>query len=303
MKNGKIQPRRGFTLVELLVVIGIIALLISILLPSLQNARRSAKSVACLSNLRTIGQGMQMYSNDNRGVILPCMVWGRDSSNASAPDFWPFLLINGRYLPNPNIIDTGTGGAPTNSVFVCPSASMPNTEMLDGYKRIVSRILMPNSQPTNNGANGAAIVYMGYSANGPQGLTAANTLAAPQRYLPMQGQPLTAADNAHASGGLGTFPIQKSTNFSVPTRTVILLDARDSNFWSFNDRILGTRHGKNLGGSQKLTTGTTNILFLDGHVEGVPRRDLPSVNNSNHILGITSQMLNDRVVWNARQLK
>lgn len=303
MRTHGNAKQTGFTLVELLVVIGIIALLISILLPSLQQARRQAQTVACLSNLRTIGQGMQMYTNDNRGVILPSMVWGRDSGGASTSDSWPFLLINGKYLPNPNIVDDGSGTSPTNSVFICPAAAMPNTQMLDGYKRIVSKILMPNSQPIDNGANGAAIVYMGYSANGPQGLTAANTLASPQRFLPMQGQPLTAADDAHASGGRGTFPIQKVTNFSLPTKTVVLLDARDTNFWSFNDRIIGTRHGRNLGGSQVLTTGTTNILFLDGHVESVPRRDLPSVNNSNHILGTTAQMLNDRVVWNARQLK
>src|SRR2546423_12422172 len=60
------RHKRAFTLVELLVVIGIIAVLISILLPSLNKARQAANRAACLSNLRSIGQMMAIYAAENQ---------------------------------------------------------------------------------------------------------------------------------------------------------------------------------------------------------------------------------------------
>lgn len=63
------QQRSGFTLIELLVVVAIIVVLISVLLPSLNNARQQAKAVGCMSNQRQIGLAIQMYTYENNGTI------------------------------------------------------------------------------------------------------------------------------------------------------------------------------------------------------------------------------------------
>lgn len=89
MQTSASARKAGFTLVELLVVIGIIAVLIAMLLPALSQARNQAKSVQCQSNLRQIGQALVMYGNDNRSWVYPPL----RGANQPRLERWPMYVF------------------------------------------------------------------------------------------------------------------------------------------------------------------------------------------------------------------
>ena len=123
------RPRLlAFTLVELLVVIGIIALLISILLPSLNRARQAAAAIKCMSNLRQIGQAIILYASDNKNYLVPGEVVRPAASGdtGSIPgDYWTTILVAGKYVANPQVtrdsVQDISNASNGNTIFRCPA--------------------------------------------------------------------------------------------------------------------------------------------------------------------------------------
>jgi len=106
----------GFTLVELLVVISIIALLISILLPSLKRARDQAKDTLCRSNLHQLGVAIQYYISDNHDRLMWIKGSKNDDFNPPKYNKAPFRQYHQIFHLHPYLKDL--------SIYVCPQAKV-----------------------------------------------------------------------------------------------------------------------------------------------------------------------------------
>lgn len=282
---------KGFTLVELLVVIGIISVLIAILLPSLNKARRQAATIQCQSNMRSIALGLIQYANDNKSHNI--IGWITPGGTNGYPDGWGWageLMFQGyvkseNYYVKPN--DTGPNPQTQinrGTVFRCPedldvlsgstgagSALYPTDRANNGYS-----ISMPsNVQPRADGQPLHAVVTSyGLSVNNDITASKASTVTP---YINFKTPGAGVLGNAKWTRTLSM--IHKSSI------TIMLLESGGvSDPWTattgayqvggitYSVTRVAARHGQRfntaVGGGTSITGSDayTNIAFFDGHV-------------------------------------
>jgi prepilin-type N-terminal cleavage/methylation domain-containing protein/prepilin-type processing-associated H-X9-DG protein len=168
--SSQIKRAKGFTLVELLVVIGIIALLISILLPTLAGARRAANQVKCASSLREIGNAALMYANDNKGYLMPAKAQGAPynlngatynaptdvpgKSTSTAAYWFSFLskYVTKTKIATESKTDQEAAAAQQTVFWGCPSFQKYETGTIGNFNRIqpgYGMNYLPTYSPTN----------------------------------------------------------------------------------------------------------------------------------------------------------
>lgn len=275
------KRNRAFTLIELLVVVAIIALLISILLPSLSRAREITKRAVCASNLRSIGQGMKVYSNDNADWY-PTAAYplppGSGAGNTTSVTFVTYMaysmtvrLDTNNYSnqhPSRSMFMLVSDGTCTAAQYVCPSSGDSSDDMRN---RVSGQDVA--AQPGVNRFDFRGYPYVSYGYQLPyankgrpsENLDARMAIMADKgpyyQSGPSTTQGFTVPDEARAQPPKGT----ALTISGATTPTQIL--ALDNERWkSYNSR----NHGQE---------GQT-VLYQDGHAV-MERRPIVGVNFEN----------------------
>jgi prepilin-type N-terminal cleavage/methylation domain-containing protein/prepilin-type processing-associated H-X9-DG protein len=294
MTPSHVSRRSGFTLVELLVVIGIIALLISILLPAMNRAREAARQTQCLSNVRQLGMAARMFVQEHRGRIQSCsdhqwmlindpqrmyFEYGQDGVTNFAKD-WASALIP--YLGGSHSDTFQNAPTKIRGIFQCPSDRWLDSEPA-GYYLFNNVTTGPNPLSYGINADIAACLERPGDGDGKFGIAGVMNVYKAKLSRNMLGQPMNAR--------LDLVPKQSETllyaDCGTRPQTGAIVDPLDRNDvlafttnWNGNGGTLRSlqqaswlrgrlpmdRHNKKI-----------NVAFCDGHGELVGNHDFDKV--------------------------
>jgi prepilin-type N-terminal cleavage/methylation domain-containing protein/prepilin-type processing-associated H-X9-DG protein len=274
--NKRNRGLRGFTLVELLVVIGIIAVLISILLPTLSRARSAAKTVQCLSNLRQFGNAQAMYAGQWKGWAIPSILGNDNTTNnrttwINNPDFRKALSVKVWQPPQNGVAGNGQKNRfPLG--MACPEAA--------------------KSEMTSN-KNGATLQHSyGYNFTNmyklPETATGKNIEFRSIKLTRVQG----AAQKLMFADAMALNIDRKHSNhyMLVPGFD----EARDTTAYPDLNAYVAYRHAKD----KKSGNAQINVVFWDGHAETMKRSDVIAIKDPNGGTGKANQTKAWNNLWN-----